>query len=141
AAHIADALAATDPAHAAAYKANAAAFTKKVNALGAISSNFRRTHPASPSVGITEPVPVYLLNDMGIHVATPFAFSKAIEEGNGVPVAVMQQTEQQISGHQIKALVYNAQTTGPETTTILGVATSSGVPTVPVTETIPTGMT
>lgn len=134
-------LTAADPAHASTYTANEAAFEKQIQDLGAINANFRRTHPVPPSVGITEPVPVYLLNDMGIHVATPFAFSKAIEEGNGVPVAVMQQTEQQISSHQIKALVYNAQTTGAETTTVLGVASASAVPTVPVTETIPTGMT
>jgi zinc/manganese transport system substrate-binding protein len=135
------ALAASDPAHASVYKANDVAFQTKMKALGAISANFRRTHPTPPAVGITEPVPVYLLTDMGIKVITPTTFSKAIEEGTGVPVLVMQQVEQQISGHQIKALVYNAQTSGPETTKVLSVASSSGVPAVPVTETIPAGMT
>jgi zinc/manganese transport system substrate-binding protein len=135
------ALAAADPAHAGAYKANDLAFQTKVKALGAVLAHFRRTHPTPPSVGITEPVPMYLLTDMGIKVITPTTFSKAIEEGTGVPVLVMQQVQQQISGHQIKALIYNAQTSGPETTTMLSVASTSGVAAVPVSETIPAGMT
>lgn len=133
-------LSAADPAHTSTYKANDQAFLTKVRALGAVTANFRRTHPTPPAVGITEPVPVYLLNDMGITVITPTAFSKAIEEGTGVPVLVMQQVHQQISNHQIRALVYNAQTSGPETSQVLAAATSSHVPAVPVTETIPSGM-
>lgn len=135
------ALIAADPAHESVYKANDRAFQTKMKALGAVMAQFRRTHPSPPAVGITEPVPVYLLTDMGIRVITPTAFSKAIEEGTGVPVLVMQQVEQQISGHQIKSVVYNAQTSGPETSKVLSVASSSGVPVVPVTETIPVGIT
>lgn len=135
------ALSAADPAHASAYKANERAFDAKTEALDAVMSNFRRTHPTPLAVGITEPVPVYVLDELGLKVITPTTFSKAIEEGSGVPVLVMQQVQQQISSHQIKALVYNAQTSGPETSAVLKTAASSGVPTVPVTETIPTGMT
>lgn len=134
-------LSAADPAHAATYKANEVAFTKKIQALGHTMANFRRAHPTPPSVGITEPVPVYLLNAMGIKVITPTTFSKAIEEGSGVPVLVMQQVKQQITSHQVKAVVYNAQTSGTETSQVLAAATSSQVPTVAVTETIPSGMT
>ncbi|BBH16070.1 metal ABC transporter substrate-binding protein [Nocardioides baekrokdamisoli] len=136
------ALAAADPTHATTYKANQQAFAAKIDALDATIGAFFSTHLLHlRSVGITEPVPVYLLNAMGIRVITPTAFSKAIEEGSGVPVLVMQQVKQQISGHQIRALVYNAQTSGPETSQVLATAGSSNVPTVPVTETIPSGMT
>ena len=40
---------------------------------------------------------------------------------------------------QVKALVYNEQTTGPETEQVLSAAESAGVAVVPVTETLPEG--
>jgi zinc/manganese transport system substrate-binding protein len=39
----------------------------------------------------------------------------------------------------VRALVYNEQTSGPETEQVLAAAQSAGVPVVPVTETLPEG--
>ena len=125
-----------DPAGKASYEANLRTFVVGLHALEASLG----TGGGKP-VGITEPVPVYLLDAMHLSVVTPRAFSKAIEEGTGVPARLLQQVENQIRDHRIVALVYNAQTTGPETTAVLTAAGAAHVPVVPVTETVPVGQT
>ncbi|MEZ0494057.1 metal ABC transporter solute-binding protein, Zn/Mn family [Kineococcus sp. TBRC 1896] len=91
------------------------------------------------AVAITEPVPGYLLEALGTENETPEEFSEAIEEESDVPVDVLQQTLALFSGHQVQALVYNEQTTGPQTQEVLDAAKSNGVAVVPVTETLPEG--
>ena len=44
-----------------------------------------------------------------------------------------------MSSGQVRALVYNEQTSGPETEQVLAAAQAAGVPVVPVTETLPEG--
>ena len=43
------------------------------------------------------------------------------------------------SGKQVKALVYNAQTSGPQSEKVENAAKAAGIPVVPVTETLPKG--
>jgi zinc/manganese transport system substrate-binding protein len=90
-------------------------------------------------VAVTEPVPGYLLDALGADDRTPPAFSAAIEEGGDVAPAVLQETLGLVTGGQVRALVYNAQTTGPATEQVLAAARQAGVAVVPVTETLPGG--
>jgi zinc/manganese transport system substrate-binding protein len=90
-------------------------------------------------VAITEPVPGYLLDALGAENVTPVEFSEAIEEETDVPVDVLQETLSLFTQHQVRALVYNEQTTGPQTEQVLKAAKDNGIAVVPVTETLPEG--
>ena len=52
---------------------------------------------------------------------------------------VLRQTLALFGDGQVRALVYNAQTSGPETDEVLDAARAAGVAVVPVTETLPDG--
>jgi zinc/manganese transport system substrate-binding protein len=135
---IESALAKADSAHAADYKSNATAFQTQLTGL----EDTEKTLSAKTSgvgVGITEPVPDYVLQALKTDIVTPEAFSKAIEDDTDVPATVLQETEAQYANGDVKVLVYNAQTTGPQTEAVLSAAKKANVPVVPVTETLPTG--
>ncbi|SHF77876.1 zinc/manganese transport system substrate-binding protein [Jatrophihabitans endophyticus] len=127
-----------DPAGAAVFEANAATLTKKLTTLEAGEAAVRSAHPGA-GVAITEPVPLYLLSACGLVNKTPAEFSEAIEEGEGVPVRVLDQTLRLFTSKAVDLLAYNEQTSGPETEKVLAAAKENGVAVVPVTETLPNG--
>jgi len=136
---IADVLAAKDRSDASTFRANARAFATKLHALQQRELVLRGRY-AGEGVAITEPVPLYLLSACGLVNRTPEAFSSAIEGEQDVAVRVLRQTEQLFSGHAVRLLVYNAQTTGAPTGQIVDAARAAGIPAVPVTETLPAGL-
>ncbi|WP_420120327.1 metal ABC transporter solute-binding protein, Zn/Mn family [Nakamurella sp.] len=135
---IAAQLATIDPANASTYRANSATFDTAVNGLITQAQAINAAHDGAP-VAITEPVPVYLLESAGLSNVTPAEFSEAIENETDVPAAVMNQTLALFADKQVKLLAYNEQTTGPQTEQVLEAAKTNGIPTVPVTETLPDG--
>jgi zinc/manganese transport system substrate-binding protein len=139
AARIASVLAAKDPADAATFRGNAAAFGTSLRRLEAGTAVLRQRYGGT-AVAITEPVPLYLLAACGLVNRTPEAFSSAVEDEQDVAVRVLQQTKQLFSQHRVRVLVYNAQTTGAQTGQVISAARAAGVPVVPVTETLPAGL-
>jgi zinc/manganese transport system substrate-binding protein len=137
-AKLADALVQADPASAATFRANAAAFTAKLAALGKAEAAIRAKF-AGAGVAVTEPVPLYLLEACGLDNRTPAAFSQAIEEGTGVPPRALNQMLGLVEGKKVALLAYNEQTSSPETEKVLDAARQHGVAVVPVTETLPPG--
>lgn len=135
---IAAQLATIDPVNASTYQANAAAFDASVGELSTQVAAIKTAHEGAP-VAITEPVPLYLLDAAGLDNVTPDEFSEAIENETDVPAAVMDQTLKLFSGQQVKVLVYNEQTSGPQTEQVVDAAKTNDIPTVPVTETLPDG--
>ena len=137
---VADAIAAelgkVDPEQADTFTANAAAFTKQVDALESEVAKLRTTVKGE-GIGITEPVPLYLTDALGLRNLTPPAFSEAVEEGDDVSPSVLEQTLDLYSSGEVRALVYNAQTSGPITQEVQDAAEKDGVAVVPVTETLP----
>nr|WP_193570994.1 zinc ABC transporter substrate-binding protein [Diaminobutyricibacter tongyongensis] len=127
-----------DPSKAATFTANAAAFTAKLTALQSREAALK-TKYAGEGVAITEPVPLYMLDAIGLVDKTPPAFSHAIEQGTDVSPAVLKSTVDLFRGGAVKLLAYNAQTSGPETDKVITAAKSANVPVVPVTETLPPG--
>lgn len=127
-----------DPSQKSTFEANAKAFGQKLSALENREAELKTTH-AGEGVAITEPVPLYLLEAIGLENKTPEAFSEAIEEGTDVSPAVLQDMLGVIGGGSVKLLAYNEQTSGPETEKVLAAAKQAGVPVVPVTETLPSG--
>ena len=94
---------------------------------------------AGEGVAITEPVPLYLLDAIGLDNRTPEKFSEAIESGNDVSPVVLQETLRLFTDRQVRLLAYNEQTSGAETTRVLAAAKQADIPVVPVTETLPSG--
>jgi len=120
------------------FEANTSAFVAKLATLEASEATIKAAH-AGEGVAITEPVPLYLLEASGLVNKTPEKFSEAIEEGTDVSPLVLQQTLKLFTDHTVTALVYNEQTSGPQTEQVLAAAKKADVAVVPVTETLPTG--
>lgn len=135
---ISSALGDKDPANKATYQANERAFEQKVQALNQSAATIKSAHSGTP-VAITEPVPVYMLDACGLVNKTPEEFSKAVEDGTDVSASVLKQTTDLFDNKQVKALVYNEQTSGDSTTAALNAANKNAIPVVPVTETLPSG--
>ena len=126
------------PAQAAFFQANLSAFTDKLAGLTTKLGAIKAAHDGAP-VAITEPVPLYLTQAAGLVNKTPPAFSAAIEEGTDVPPTVLSDTLALFTGRQVVALVYNEQTSSPETEKLLAAAKDNAIPAVGVTETLPAG--
>ena len=135
---IAAALGTADPANAATYTKNADAFKADLKPLEAKEAQIRKEH-GGEAIAITEPVPLYMTGASGLVDKTPTEFSDAIEEGDDVSPKVLQETLALFTGKQVEALVYNAQTSGPQTEKSEQAAKAAGIPVVPVTETLPSG--
>jgi zinc/manganese transport system substrate-binding protein len=138
AAKITDVLAAADSADAATFRANGAAFQAKLSGLIA-AEHTARQHTQGAGVAVTEPVPMYLLDALGAVDRTPPAFARAVENGDEVSPVVLRHTLDLLSGGEVKALVYNDQTTDPQTELLKKAARDHHVAVVPVTETVPPG--
>ncbi len=141
-AKIADSIAASlgkaDSADAAVFTKNADAFKVKLQALETKEAAIKKDH-AGAGIAITEPVPLYMTTASGLVNKTPAAFSEAIEEGDDVSPRVLQATLAVFGDKQVAALVYNEQTSGPQTEKSKAAAEAAGIPVVPVTETLPAG--
>ena len=129
-----------EPAGTAEFAANAAGFKTQLTGLGRSEASIAKSQ-AGKGVAITEPVPLYMLEACKLVNRTPAQFSEAVEDGSDVSARVLAQTLGLFTSKKVDALVYNAQTSGPETSKVLTAAKAAGIPTVPVTETLPTGLT
>ena len=90
-------------------------------------------------VAITEPVPLYLTEALGLVDRTPAAFSEAIEEGDDVAPAVLRQQLALFSEHRVAVLAVNLQTSDATTQQVVAAAKAADVPVVGVRETLPDG--
>ena len=137
---VAAALVELDPAHAAAYTANFAAFLSSLKPLNDEVASLKLRYAGAP-VAFTEPVFGYMADAIGLSVKSPREFMKAVEEGNDPPSAAMAAEQDLITRHQVRVLLYNNQTVTKLTTNIKDLATRNGIPVVGVSETAPPGKT
>lgn len=135
---VADELAALAPEHAAQLQANADAFVGRLAELEQRAARLAEEHGGA-EVLATEPVPLFLVEAAGLVDRTPPQFSAAVEEETDVPPAAMSEMLDLVSSPQVAFLVYNEQTTGPQTDQVLEAAQAAGLPVVDVTETLPEG--
>ena len=127
-----------DPSHAAVFASRGAKLQGKLGALEGSELNLSGA-TSGVAAAITEPVPNYVLAALGMKVVTPIAFSEAIEQGTDAPAQVLEQTLATLTSGEAKVLVYNVQTSGPQTDAVLAAAKKAGIPAVPVSETLPSG--
>jgi len=138
AAAIAAELTELDAANAAEYEQNLAAMTTELEAL---ESELEAAAAALGGgiIAATEPVPAYLLAELGFADETPEEFLEAIEEGADVPPLALQQTLDLIASGEVRLLAYNEQTASPETERVREAAEAAGIPVVSFVETLPDG--
>ena len=129
-----------DAANAETFEKNYEAFSAQLKELEA-SAEALKPQAEGKGAAITEPVPLYLLEEIGLQNKTPDAFSEAIEEGTDVSPSVLQETLAIFSNHEVALLAYNEQTSGPETAEVEKAAKDAGIPVVSFTETMPEGDT
>ncbi|PNI10567.1 ABC transporter substrate-binding protein [Arthrobacter sp. AFG7.2] len=140
AAKIAAKLGELDPASASTFQANASALTSSIEEL---HGKLEALKPVSAGarVAVTEPVPLYLLEDAGLVNSTPEDYTAAIEEGSDVPPAVLKAATDLLASKSVLLLAYNSQTEGPQTEALKKAAENAGVPVVDFNETLPEGKT
>ena len=135
---ITEALVETDADNAASYESNLAAFLTDLESLEADMEALAGSLGGG-TVAATEPVPVYLLAELGFEDGTPEEFSEAIEEGADVPPLALQQTLDLIDSGDVRLLAYNEQTESPETQRVRDAAEAAGIAVVSFVETLPEG--
>ncbi len=133
---IASALAAIQPAHAAYFEANAAAFVRSLAPWTGAIAAFRARYAGTP-VATTEPVADYMLQAAGAVNLTPFAFQADIMNGVDPSAQDVAAERSLLTQHKVRALVYNEQVTDSLTESFVALARSNGIPVVGVYETMP----
>lgn len=135
---IESAYATVDPDHAEAFRSNADDLTEKLEELEDAEADVAEEHSGTP-VSITEPVPLYMLEAMGLENRTPEDFSEAIEEDTDVAPETLRETLALYGEHKVDLLVFNEQTAGAQSDAVVDAAKENGIPVVAVTETLPKG--
>jgi zinc/manganese transport system substrate-binding protein len=138
AAAIVAALSQRDPSAAAEFSANEKTFDTSLDPLLDEISAIKMKYGGT-SIAYTERVPGYLVDAAGLKLGIPSSFPQAIEDGNDPSPSDTAAFDQAITSKSVKVLLYNGQVTDAATDKIKKLATSSGVPIVAVTETLPAG--
>jgi zinc/manganese transport system substrate-binding protein len=126
---------AIDPSGASYFDQGRADFASALQPYSDEIANIRQKYSSTP-VGSTESIFVYLAAALGLKLTTPEEFMAAVAEGTDPPASAVVEFQNQISGNQIKVLVYNVQTSTAVTTNIKTLAASHHVPSVGVSETL-----
>ena len=121
-----------------AYQANYQAFSAKIHGLESAADELKATAQGK-GVAITEPVPLYLLEAVGLTNKTSGDFSEAVEEGEDVPPRALQQMLDLFEDKAVAVLAYNDQTSDATTEQVRRAAERAGIPVVDFTETLPEG--
>lgn len=129
-------LARLDPSDKATFAANAQRFDASLKPLLAVIHQIKAKY-AGTKIAYTERVPEYLTRAAGLTLGVPVSFTQAVEDGNDPSPKDTAAFDQAVETKEVKVLLYSGQVTDDQTTQIKAMATSSGVPIVGVTETLP----
>jgi zinc/manganese transport system substrate-binding protein len=135
---VASALEKLQPAAKSTFESNLKTYLDSFAPLTSKIAEVKARYPGTP-VAYTEAVPAYLLDSLGFHSLTPPGFARSIEAGTDPAPSDVAAQSDLLTGRKVKLLLYNSQTTSPVTESIKALASSSGVPVVGVTETMPSG--
>jgi len=140
AAALASAFVKADPGHAVAYRRGLRRFERSLAPLRREVSGIRSRYGGAP-VAYTEPVPGYLVAAAGLTNLAPVTFTRPMEEGTEPLPSAVAEMNDLAAKHRIRALLYNSQAVSPLTARLRAAARAAGIPVVPVTETLPAGLT
>jgi len=133
---VAAGLAALQPAHAALFKANAAAFIASLGSWTNAIAAFKTQYPDTP-VATTEPVADYMLQAAGADNLTPWALQADIMNGTDPSAQDVAIQRNLFTQHKVKVFFYNQQVTDSLTESFISLAHANGIPVVGVYETMP----
>jgi zinc/manganese transport system substrate-binding protein len=133
---VAAGLAALQPAHAAYFKANAAAFISSLTAWNNAIAAFKAKYANTP-VATTEPVADYMLQAAGADNMTPWALQADIMNGTDPSAQDVALQRSLFTQHKVKVFLYNQQVTDSLTESFIALAQANGIPVVGVYETMP----
>ncbi|HEY1563191.1 MAG TPA: zinc ABC transporter substrate-binding protein [Gaiellaceae bacterium] len=136
---IASALERADPRHAAAYRAGLSRFDRSLGPLRREVATIRARFHGTP-VAYSEPVPGYLILAAGLRNLAPDSFTRAIEEGTEPSPSAVAAMNALIAHHRIRVLLYNSQAVSPITAGLRTAGGAAGIAIVPVSETLPPGL-
>jgi zinc/manganese transport system substrate-binding protein len=136
---ISSALVKADPHHMIAYRRGLRRFELSLRPLRREVATIRARFHGAP-VAYTEPVPGYLISAAGLRNLAPASFTRPIEEGSEPSPAAVAAMNELVAQHRIRVLFYNAQAVSPITAQLRGAAQKAGIPVVPVSETLPPGL-
>lgn len=137
---ISAAFARADPSHAAAYRSGLHRFEHSLAPLRHEVATIRARFGGAP-VAYTEPVPGYLVAAAGLRNLAPDSFTRLIEEGTEPSASAFAAMSTLVSDHRIRVLLYNSQAVSPITARLRAAAQNTGIPVVPVSETLPPHLT
>jgi zinc/manganese transport system substrate-binding protein len=129
-------LSSIDPKDAGAFAAGARRFDHSLAPLLHLIATIKQRYAGTP-IGYTERVPGYLVQAAGLRLGTPASFSQAVEDGTDPSPQDAQSFNADITGHRVKALLYNSQVVDAQTTAVKALASRSHVPVVGMSETLP----
>lgn len=135
---VADRMAAIDPANAADYRANAAAFCRGADSIAVSEHAIAGAYPEAGVIA-TEPDVHYLLAAAGLVDRTPAAFAAAGENETDPSPSDMAAVLDMIDHRRVSALLINPQTSSSAVNGLENAARRAGVPVTEVTETLPDG--
>ena len=130
-------LSAIEPGHAAYFRARAARFVASLAPWRRALAQFSKRYPGT-TVATTEPVGDDMLQAAGIRNLTPFSLQADIMNGTDPAPQAVSLQDHLLSGHRVKAFVYNQQVTDSITRGFLAAAARDHIPVVGVYETMPT---
>jgi zinc/manganese transport system substrate-binding protein len=125
------------PSHAAYFRANLAKFDASLQPWKTAIAQVKGAYHGT-LIAVTEPVADYLLQAMGLTIATPFGLQADIMNGVDLSPQYVTLQENLLSQRKVRVFLYNQQVTDALTATFLNQARSAGVPVVGVYETMPT---
>jgi zinc/manganese transport system substrate-binding protein len=133
---IAASLAKLDPGHASFYRRQLRAFeTQRLARYHGLIADIRRRY-AGVAVGASESIFALQARSLGLALITPASFMNAVSEGAELSAQDTATVEHQITAHQIKLWVYNAQNVTPEIQHLTALARREQIPVASVTETL-----
>jgi zinc/manganese transport system substrate-binding protein len=130
-------LSSLQPAHAAYFQANDAAFEASLQPWLKALAQFSKRYP-NTTVATTEPVADYMLEAAQIKNLTPFSMQADIMNGTDPAPQNVSLQNSLFSAHKVKIFVHNQQVTDSLTESFVQAAEAAGIPVVGVYETMPT---
>jgi zinc/manganese transport system substrate-binding protein len=130
-------LAMIDPTHRADYQKGGAAFAASLEPLEAKIAEMRKKYAGQP-IAASEPVFGYMAELLGLKVHDE-KFALAVMNNTEPSASDVAGFEDDLKGHKVKAMLYNAQASEPTVQRLVQVAKDEKIPVVGVSETEPAG--
>ena len=130
-------LAEVAPDDAAQFEENAEALHGQLEDLQLRIDDLAQGHDGQ-AAAVTEPVALWLFEDLGLTNVIPDDFVYSVEAGSDVSPVVVADATEALETEDVQVFAFNPQTSGPEADALLDAADEQGIPVVEMTETIQT---